>query len=105
MFLCAAKLRGMNESSLSADIPSSKCKQEVICRSVTEVANLSFIPCATTSDSEGVYRFSAKTVSQGVYVLVTVKVPSTGGPSTVTVNCETMVLSSMLVKELKSALQ
>ena len=93
----------MNESSSSVDIPSSKCDKESIRRSVTEVANVSFISCTTGDDN--LYRFAAKTVSQGVHVLVTVKVSTTGGPSSVTVNCETMVVSSMLVKELKSALQ
>jgi AP-3 complex subunit beta len=94
------KLRGMNESSSTLDLPSDQCSRDQICSRVTEAACVT----AVDLDEEKTFGFAGKTVSFGTPVLVTVKVGDGGKSSSVTVNCEKMVISSMLVKEIKTAL-
>uniref|UniRef100_A0A672J7A1 AP-3 complex subunit beta n=1 Tax=Salarias fasciatus TaxID=181472 RepID=A0A672J7A1_SALFA len=66
---------------------------------VTAAANLSRVPCG--SDRE--CRFAGRTVTSGSLVLVTV---ATGedGSAQLTVNCEKMVIGTMLVKDILLAL-
>ncbi|KXJ22678.1 AP-3 complex subunit beta-2 [Exaiptasia diaphana] len=97
-----SKLRGMNESSTSVDIPSSNCTKQNICSRVLEAACV--IP-VDNLDGDNLYGFSGKTISSGTPVLVTVKVGQNGKGSSVTVNCEKMVISSMLGKEIGAVLQ
>uniref|UniRef100_A0A672QGZ8 AP-3 complex subunit beta n=1 Tax=Sinocyclocheilus grahami TaxID=75366 RepID=A0A672QGZ8_SINGR len=66
---------------------------------VTATANLSRVPCG--SDKE--CRFAGKTVSSGCLVLVTVTTKE-GGRAQLTVNCEKMVIGTMLVKDIMQAL-
>lgn len=92
----------MNESSTTVDIPSDNCSKQNICSRVLEAA------CVTPVDNlegDNLYGFSGKTISSGTPVLVTVKVGQNGKGSSVTVNCEKMVISSMLGKEIGAALQ
>ncbi|XP_059190771.1 AP-3 complex subunit beta-2 isoform X4 [Centropristis striata] len=93
------QLMGMNEISekLTLDV---KCRNEhAIVQRVTTAANLSRVPCG--SDKE--CRFAGRTVTSGSLVLVTVATKEEGGAQ-LTVNCEKMVIGTMLVKDILLAL-
>uniref|UniRef100_A0A668TTL7 AP-3 complex subunit beta n=1 Tax=Oreochromis aureus TaxID=47969 RepID=A0A668TTL7_OREAU len=91
------QLMGMNEitEKLTLDV---KCRNEhTIVQRVTTAANLSRVPCG--SDKE----FAGRTVTSGSLVLVTVATKEEGAAQ-LTVNCEKMVIGTMLVKDILQAL-
>ncbi|XP_030587190.1 AP-3 complex subunit beta-2 isoform X2 [Archocentrus centrarchus] len=93
------QLMGMNEitEKLTLDV---KCRNEhAIVQRVTTAANLSRVPCG--SDKE--CRFAGRTVTSGSLVLVTVATKDEGAAQ-LTVNCEKMVIGTMLVKDILQAL-
>uniref|UniRef100_A0A669BU66 AP-3 complex subunit beta n=1 Tax=Oreochromis niloticus TaxID=8128 RepID=A0A669BU66_ORENI len=93
------QLMGMNEitEKLTLDV---KCRNEhTIVQRVTTAANLSRVPCG--SDKE--CRFAGRTVTSGSLVLVTVATKEEGAAQ-LTVNCEKMVIGTMLVKDILQAL-
>ncbi|MGH0133033.1 UNVERIFIED_CONTAM: hypothetical protein FKN15_035399 [Acipenser sinensis] len=92
-------LMGMNEINEKLTM-GEKCQSDhAIVQRVTSAANLSRVPCG--SDRE--YRFAAKTMASGSLVLVTV-VTKEGMAAQLTVNCEKMVIGTMLVKDILQAL-
>ncbi|XP_063335286.1 AP-3 complex subunit beta-2 isoform X11 [Pelmatolapia mariae] len=93
------QLMGMNEitEKLTLDV---KCRNEhAIVQRVTTAANLSRVPCG--SDKE--CRFAGRTVTSASLVLVTVATKEEGAAQ-LTVNCEKMVIGTMLVKDILQAL-
>uniref|UniRef100_A0A3B4DC34 AP-3 complex subunit beta n=1 Tax=Pygocentrus nattereri TaxID=42514 RepID=A0A3B4DC34_PYGNA len=93
------QLMGMNEISEKLTL-GEKCQSEhVIVERVTSTANLSRVPCGSDKES----RFAGKTVSSGSLVLVTVT-RKDGAGALLTVNCEKMVIGTMLVKDILQAL-
>uniref|UniRef100_A0A8C7ZKP2 Adaptor related protein complex 3 subunit beta 2 n=1 Tax=Oryzias sinensis TaxID=183150 RepID=A0A8C7ZKP2_9TELE len=93
------QLMGMNEitEKLTLDV---KCRNEhAIVQKVTTAANLSRVPCG--SDKE--CRFAGRTVTSSSLVLVTVATKDQGAAQ-LTVNCEKMVIGTMLVKDILLAL-
>uniref|UniRef100_A0A3Q3DUV0 AP-3 complex subunit beta n=1 Tax=Hippocampus comes TaxID=109280 RepID=A0A3Q3DUV0_HIPCM len=91
------QLMGMNEitEKLTLDV---KCRNEhAIVQRVSAAANLSRVPCG--SDKE----FAGRTVSGGSLVLVTVATEEDGS-ARLTLNCEKMVIGTMLVKDVLLAL-
>ncbi|XP_053497341.1 AP-3 complex subunit beta-2 isoform X6 [Ictalurus furcatus] len=93
------QLMGMNELSEKLSL-GEKCQSDhVIVERVTATANLSRVPCG----SEKECRFAGKTVSGDSLVLVTV-VKKEAGEAQLTVNCEKMVIGTMLVKDILHAL-
>ncbi|KAK7891775.1 hypothetical protein WMY93_023738 [Mugilogobius chulae] len=93
------QLMGMNEITEKLTL-DSKCRNEhAIVQRVTTAANLSRVPCG--SDNE--CRFAARTVTGNSLVLVTVATKQEGGAQ-LTVNCDKMVIGTMLVKEILQAL-
>uniref|UniRef100_A0A3Q3G260 AP-3 complex subunit beta n=1 Tax=Labrus bergylta TaxID=56723 RepID=A0A3Q3G260_9LABR len=91
------QLMGMNEitEKLTLDV---KCRNEhAIVQRVTTAANLSRVPCG--SDKE----FAGRTVNSSSLVLVTVATKEEGAAQ-LTVNCEKMVIGTMLVKDILLAL-
>uniref|UniRef100_A0A3B4WDQ8 AP-3 complex subunit beta n=1 Tax=Seriola lalandi dorsalis TaxID=1841481 RepID=A0A3B4WDQ8_SERLL len=91
------QLMGMNEitEKLTLDV---QCRNEhAIVQRVTTAANLSRVPCG--SDKE----FAGRTVTSGSLVLVTVANKEEGAAQ-LTVNCEKMVIGTMLVKDILLAL-
>ncbi|XP_070828796.1 AP-3 complex subunit beta-2 isoform X13 [Chaetodon trifascialis] len=93
------QLMGMNEitEKLTLDV---KCRNEhAIVQRVTAAANLSRVPCG--SDKE--CRFAGRTVTSSSLVLVTVSTKEEGAAQ-LTVNCEKMVIGTMLVKDILLAL-
>ncbi|XP_067056790.1 AP-3 complex subunit beta-1-like [Acropora muricata] len=99
------KLRGLNENSGKLDIPADAASEEKVCSKLKEAAAVSYIGSEHLPDGDSNYRFASRTISGGTYVLVTVNVKASGKDCSITVNCEKMAISSMLVKEIKLALQ
>uniref|UniRef100_A0A9J7XA40 AP-3 complex subunit beta n=1 Tax=Cyprinus carpio carpio TaxID=630221 RepID=A0A9J7XA40_CYPCA len=93
------KLMGMNEILEKLTLGEKCVNEHVIVERVTATANLSRVPCG--SDKE--CRFAGKTVSSGCLVLVTVTTKE-GGGAQLTVNCEKMLIGTMLVKDILQAL-
>ncbi|KAJ3595874.1 hypothetical protein NHX12_002286 [Muraenolepis orangiensis] len=91
------QLMGMNE--ITEKVKLDERNEHAIVQRVTAAVNLSRVPCG--SDKE--CRFAGRTVSSGSLVLVTVATKE-DGPSQLTVNCEKMVIGTMLVKDILLAL-
>ncbi|XP_038562171.1 AP-3 complex subunit beta-2 isoform X4 [Micropterus salmoides] len=105
------QLMGMNEitEKLTLDV---KCRNEhAIVQRVTTAANLSRVPCGSDKECSPpvpppphpVHRFAGRTVTSGSLVLVTVATKEEGAAQ-LTVNCEKMVIGTMLVKDILLAL-
>ncbi|XP_054882546.1 AP-3 complex subunit beta-2 isoform X8 [Poeciliopsis prolifica] len=93
------QLMGMNEITEKLTL-DAKCRNEhAIVQRVTTAANLSRVPCG--SDKE--CRFAGRTVTSGSLVLVTVTTREEGAAQ-LTINCEKMVIGTMLVKDILLAL-
>uniref|UniRef100_A0A8C2AJI5 AP-3 complex subunit beta n=1 Tax=Cyprinus carpio TaxID=7962 RepID=A0A8C2AJI5_CYPCA len=99
LFLVTGKLMGMNEISEKLTLGEKCVNEHVIVERVTATANLSRVPCG----SEKECRFAGKTVSSGCLVLVTVPTKE-GGGAQLTVNCEKMLIGTLLVKDIMQAL-
>uniref|UniRef100_A0A8C1J8E9 AP-3 complex subunit beta n=1 Tax=Cyprinus carpio TaxID=7962 RepID=A0A8C1J8E9_CYPCA len=97
--LLNGKLMGMNEISEKLMLGEKCVNEHVIVERVTATANLSRVPCG----SEKECRFAGKTVSSGCLVLVTVPTKE-GGAAQLTVNCEKMLIGTLLVKDIMQAL-
>ncbi|XP_028813978.1 AP-3 complex subunit beta-2 isoform X5 [Denticeps clupeoides] len=105
------QLMGMNEISEKLTL-GEKCQNEHgIVQRVTSAANVSRVPCGSDKEcsppvpppSNPIYRFAGKTVSSGILVLVTVATKEERAAQ-LTVNCEKMVIGTMLVKDILQAL-
>ncbi|XP_026856149.1 AP-3 complex subunit beta-2 isoform X3 [Electrophorus electricus] len=106
------QLMGMNEISDKLTL-GEKCQNDhSIIERVNATANLGRVPCGSDKDcslpvpppsSPPVSRFAGKTVSSGSLVLVTVA-RKEGGGAQLTVNCEKMVIGTMLMKDILHAL-
>ncbi|XP_077425812.1 AP-3 complex subunit beta-2 isoform X19 [Vanacampus margaritifer] len=93
------QLMGMNEITEKLTL-DAKCRNEhAIVQRVTTAANLSRVPCG--SDKE--CRFAGRTASGGSLVLVTVA-SAEDGVARLTLNCDKMVIGTMLVKDVLLAL-
>ncbi|KAF1386519.1 hypothetical protein PFLUV_G00095700 [Perca fluviatilis] len=93
------QLMGMNEITEKITL-DAKCRNEhSIVQRVTTAANLSRVPCG--SDKE--CRFAGRTVTSSSLVLVTVATKEEGAAK-LTINCEKMVIGTMLVKDILLAL-
>jgi len=96
--VCLAKLSGMNETSDKVGCHSSTADIEHIKNTVLQRANVCFVDSPSTTSLQ----FAALTFSSQVLVLVTIKLMD--GGVKITVNCEKMVIGSMLVRDIKEAL-
>ncbi|XP_061750608.1 AP-3 complex subunit beta-2 isoform X13 [Nerophis ophidion] len=93
------QLMGMNEITEKLTL-DEKCRNEhAIVQKVASAANLSRVPCGADNEC----RFAGKTVTSGSLVLVTVATKEEGAAQ-LTVNCEKMVIGTMLVKDILLAL-
>uniref|UniRef100_A0A672K035 AP-3 complex subunit beta n=1 Tax=Sinocyclocheilus grahami TaxID=75366 RepID=A0A672K035_SINGR len=93
------KLVGMNESSATITITPENVSSQSVNRKVVSVANLGVIP----SGQENIYRFAGKTVSSGSLVLVSVALKDPD--AMITINTEKTVMGSMLLRQVKTAVQ
>ncbi|KAH6936775.1 hypothetical protein HPB50_021518 [Hyalomma asiaticum] len=92
------KLRGMNEHSCSLEkIPDMA---EEVRQRIHRAANVLVIE----DEQPGWVRFAGQTLASGSLVLVTVRLAQGSARATLTVNCDKMVVGSMLMRELRAAL-
>ncbi|XP_061533852.1 AP-3 complex subunit beta-2 isoform X2 [Phycodurus eques] len=107
------QLMGMNEITERLTL-DAKCRDEhVVVQRVTAAANLSRVPCGSDKECSPplplpalplpVHRFAGRTVSGGSLVLVTVATKEDGAAQ-LTLNCDKMVIGTMLVKDILLAL-
>ncbi|XP_034031841.1 AP-3 complex subunit beta-2 isoform X4 [Thalassophryne amazonica] len=105
------QLMGMNEITEKLTL-DTKCRNEhALVQRVTTAANLGRVPCGSDKEcsppllppDHPVYRFAGRTVTSGSLVLVTVATKEEGDAQ-LTVNCEKMVIGTMLVKDILLAL-
>ncbi|XP_059917489.1 AP-3 complex subunit beta-2 isoform X1 [Gadus macrocephalus] len=106
------QLMGMNEITEKMQLPERCQNEHAIVQRVTAAANLSRVPCGSDKECSSpappppgppVHRFAGRTVTSGSLVLVTVATKESG-PSQLTINCEKMVIGTMLVKDILLAL-
>ena len=102
LFCYIGKLTGMNENQDTFAIPSTNKAEKALLARVGEAANVQIVPASEPSKLS--YCFAAKTISSATLVLVQVKLTEDADQARLKVNCEKMVIGSMLVKELKKAL-
>ncbi|XP_054883561.1 AP-3 complex subunit beta-2-like isoform X1 [Poeciliopsis prolifica] len=102
---------GMNEITEKLTL-DAKCRNEhAIVQRVTTAANLSRVPCGSDKEcsppvpppEHPAHRFAGRTVTSGSLVLVTVTTREEGAAQ-LTINCEKMVIGTMLVKDILLAL-
>ncbi|XP_037110724.1 AP-3 complex subunit beta-2 isoform X11 [Syngnathus acus] len=107
------QLMGMNEITEKLTL-GAKCRNEhTIVQKVTAAANLSRVPCGSDKECSPalglsappfpVHRFAGRTASGGSLVLVTVA-SEEDGAARLTLNCDKMVIGTMLVKDVLLAL-
>ncbi|XP_065345192.1 AP-3 complex subunit beta-2 [Cloeon dipterum] len=92
-------LRGMNENTAKLSLTKPCTDLKSLTNKILTVANLGVIP---NSDSSTL-RFAAQTLSSKSTVLVSL-LSSDNQNLTITVNCEKMVIGSMLITQLKACL-
>uniref|UniRef100_A0A1Q3FFZ8 AP-3 complex subunit beta n=1 Tax=Culex tarsalis TaxID=7177 RepID=A0A1Q3FFZ8_CULTA len=96
-----AKLRGMTEHSCSLTLPADLSPQNrSLHQRIFEVANVANIP----STDESQLLFAGQTMSSKSLVLIVLQLKESSG-CTLTVNCDKMVVGSMLLNEIKAALK
>lgn len=88
----------MTENAGTVDLPEENCEAQAICKKVYTVANVLQVQVTDPS----LYCFAAKTTSAAVDTLISLSV--TEAKAKITINCEKMVIGSMLLKDLKQAL-
>lgn len=92
------RLRGMNEHSCTLEkIPKAT---EDVQQRIYRAANV----LAVEEQQSGWLRFAGQTLASRSLVLVTVCLPQGSTKATLTVNCDKMVVGSMLMQELRTAL-
>ena len=98
------KLTGMNESAAKITLVESACDPSAISSRVIQAADVAEVGLPSVSEDVTEIRFAGQTYSDQVAVLVTVRVANDTRESRIVVNCEKMVIGSMLVKEIKNLL-
>ena len=88
----------MTENSASVSLTDTDA--QTIGKAVQSAANVLQVP---SSDAHAYY-FAGKTVSNGTDLLISVKVNEGKKQAKLTVNCEKMVIGSMLLRDIKQNL-
>lgn len=91
------KLSGMTENTCKVTLEEDKTDMKSVMNCVHRVANVLLVPSA----DDNTFRFSAQTMATGTLVLVSVIVKELSAK--LIVNCEKMVIGTMLMKDLKAA--
>ncbi|XP_037570258.1 LOW QUALITY PROTEIN: AP-3 complex subunit beta-2-like [Dermacentor silvarum] len=92
------RLRGMNEHSCSLE------KMPEVAEKVRQRVHRAANVLAVEDEQPGWVRFAGQTLASRSLVLVTVRLPQGSAKATLTVNCDKMVVGSMLMQELRTAL-
>lgn len=94
-----SKLRGMNEHSVAIPLNTTVSDARALQQRIYEHANVANIP----SSLANTLHFAGQTLSSQSLVLVTIEIGDAN--ATIMVNCEKMVVGSMLLNEIKAALR
>ncbi|KAJ6634165.1 AP-3 complex subunit beta-1 [Pseudolycoriella hygida] len=94
-----SKLRGMNEHSATMPLNTTISDNCLLQQRIYEYANVASIP----SSNPNAFYFAGQTLSSQSLVLITIEIGDNN--ATVMVNCEKMVVGSMLLNEIKAALR
>lgn len=95
------KLKGLNENMVTCDLHPKYSNTTALCSRVHETAN--FLQVPPSDPNSDLQRFAAQTLCSKVIVLLSIRTLD-NGKAGVAVNCEKMVIGSMLLKEIKTAL-
>uniref|UniRef100_T1J818 AP-3 complex subunit beta n=1 Tax=Strigamia maritima TaxID=126957 RepID=T1J818_STRMM len=95
------KLKGMTENMATCELNPNYKDEVVLRKRVCEVANLHKVEPIEANST--VQRYAAQTLSSRVLVLLSLRILDNNKVGVI-VNCEKMVIGSMLLKEIKSAL-
>lgn len=96
------KLRGMSESSCKVSVRAEFQDKRQVQRRIYEIANVASI---TQSDSVDLLLFAGQTMCSKSLVLISVALEDENKTGTVTVNCEKLVVGSILMNEIKDAIK
>lgn len=91
----------MNEASDQVKIAAAKSDSKALSLAVGRVANIQVVP--VSDPNEKVQRFAGRTISTGSIVLISISYVD-DSRSKIMVNCEKMVIGSMLTKDIRRAL-
>ena len=106
-----AKLKGMNETAAKVDLPAANANLDTIRKKVYEAANVLLVPSLDEDGGDGevskakVVKFAGKTLATSTLVLLKVRLDEATSGCDLEINCEKIVVGSMLAKELKKALE
>ncbi|XP_076039597.1 adaptor related protein complex 3 subunit ruby isoform X2 [Oratosquilla oratoria] len=92
------KLRGMNEMTGKVTLETQETKSLI--DKIYQTANLRQVVTASTD----ILKFGGQTTSGKSLVLVSLAIPESKEPASLTINCEKMVVSSMLLKDFQEML-
>lgn len=93
-----SKLRGMNEYMSTIE---TKDDLKIVQKKIFETANVALVSRRDNDDGKETIRFAGQTMASQSLVLITVE-SSAAGQLSITVNCEKMVVGSMLLNEIKN---
>lgn len=96
------KLRGMTEHQCNVALRVELCDKKSLQQRFFEVANVANIPHVEAADS---LYFAAQTLSSKSLVLIVSQLNDEGNSINLTVNCEKMVIGSILINEIKDAIK
>ncbi|XP_029651134.1 AP-3 complex subunit beta-2 isoform X1 [Octopus sinensis] len=95
-----SKLTGMTENTGQVELAHNHGTAESICMCIHQTANVLQVP---SSDSQ-IYYFAGKTLATQTLLLITVENQNSENAK-VTVNCEKMVIGSMMTKDIQHSLK
>lgn len=96
------KLRGMTEHCCTVALRVELCDKKSLQQRIFEVANVANISHVEAADS---LYFAGQTVSSRSLVLIVAQINDDGNSINLTVNCEKMVIGSILINEIKDAIK
>ena len=101
-----SKLSGMNETVTKVDeLPSSQSDEATVRKKIYAITNVLQVPSSSSQAEDKVLKFAGQTLASKSLVLISVKINETSGSALITINCEKIVIGSMLAKELKKCLE
>ena len=90
----------MTENSANVELAPNHRTAESLCMCIHQVANV----LQVSSTDENAYYFAGKTLASEVLLLITVQANSEEGNAKIIVNCEKLVIGSMMTKDIQHIL-
>lgn len=96
------KLRGMTESTCKVTLKAELCDKRILQMKIYEIANVASIPFA---DADDLLLFCGQTMNSKNLVLISILLQDENRIASVTVNCEKVVVGSILINEIRDAIK